>query len=168
MRLMSHLRVWVSIATAWGILVPMAAIADNSEAISLLTSKGGLSRGDAQKVATAVSARMAKSADNLAPPTDPLRITLSRALFGTDSPQNSMSAAKVRLRLFAGANAWSIQTLFAPGGGQIAACERVFSLSKAQCEGLVAAAGAGSAAQARAAESGAPVATACRRPDVVH
>jgi hypothetical protein len=90
-----------------------------------------------------------KRAADMTNKNDPLRAAVSRALFGTPSPADTTAAAKVRLRLYAGLNAWALDNLFKPGSGAIAGCQRDFGANKGECEALVAASGNIDVAEAR-------------------
>jgi hypothetical protein len=104
-----------------------------------LSAHGKLSSAAAKKLASKVSQRMARSAD--APPTliDPLRVSLSQALLGVPVAQDQITAAKVRLKLYAGLNEFALEALFAPRPGAIAGCVRDVGASESECAALVAA-----------------------------
>ena len=60
-----------------------------------------------------MSARMKRAAD-MTNDSDPLRVAVSQALYGTPVAGDAMKAAKIRLRLYAGLNDWALENLFAP------------------------------------------------------
>lgn len=153
---MSGMRwIWVTVLAAGFVASPVRADDGEQEALARLKRFGGVSGGSAKRLLTDVEKRMKKSADNFTPPNDPLRVAVSRSLFNADTPPNAMQGAKVRLRLFAGANAWALETFFRPVPGQIQNCQRNFSLDAEECEALVAAAGQVSVADARKLGAGA-------------
>jgi hypothetical protein len=139
-----------------------ARAADDENVVSRLSSNGGLSSSAAKKLVSKVNVRMAKAADATAGANDPMRAAVSLALFQSPTPPNSMAAAKVRLRLYAGLNEWALEAIFAPQPGVIAGCVREVGASQSECEALVAAAAKSSVAQIRSIAGGAaaPVAAA--------
>lgn len=130
------------------------AIADDASVVSRLTSHSSLSSSSAKKLVGKVNVRMAKSADATASVSDPMRAAVSLALFQAPTPPNSMAAAKVRLRLYAGLNEWALEAIFAPQPGVIAGCVREVGASQSECEALVAAAAKSSVAQIRSIAGG--------------
>lgn len=142
-------RLVLSVAVCSVSFVASAASADDPHVIRKLTRHGKLSNSAARQVSSKVGKRMAKSADNFAPPSDPLRVAVSQRLFGSPTPPDPMSGAKIRLRLFSGLNSWALETLFKPRSGQLARCQQAFGMTSKQCEALVAAAGNISLADAR-------------------
>ena len=136
------------------------AHADDAEVADRLTSHGGLSSSAAKKLVSKVNVRMAKAADATAGANDPMRAAVSLALFQTPQPPNSMAAAKVRLRLYAGLNEWALEAIFAPQPGVVGGCVREIGATTSECEALVAAAAKSSVAQIRSVAGGsaAPVA----------
>jgi len=92
-----------------------------------------------------------------------MRAAVSLALFQAPNPPNSMAAAKVRLRLYAGLNEWALEAIFAPQPGVIAGCVREIGASQSECEALVAAAAKSSVAQIRSIAGG-PAAAAAPAP----
>lgn len=139
-----------------------ARAADDENVVSRLSSNGGLSSSAAKKLVSKVNVRMAKAADATSAATDPMRAAVSLALFQTPTPPNSMAAAKVRLRLYAGLNEWALEAIFTPQPGVVAGCVREVGASQSECEALVAAAAKSSVAQIRSVAGGsaAPVAAA--------
>jgi len=117
------------------------AHAEDQVVVRRLSSNGKLTSSHAKQLASKVTQRLARAAD--APPSvaDPLRAALSQALLGTPLPPDQISAAKVRLKLYAGLNEFALESIFAPRKGAIATCERDVDLTKKECEALVAAAG---------------------------
>jgi hypothetical protein len=138
------------------------ARADDENVVGRLSSNGGLSTSAAKKLVGKVNVRMAKAADATSAANDPMRAAVSLALFQSASPPNSMAAAKVRLRLYAGLNEWALEAIFAPQPGVIAGCVREVGASQSECEALVAAAAKSSVASIRSVAGGAaaPVASA--------
>jgi hypothetical protein len=138
------------------------ARAEDDSVVRRLSSNGGLSSSAAKKLISKVNVRMAKAADATAASNDPMRAAVSLALFQVPTPPNSMAAAKVRLRLYAGLNEWALESIFAPQPGVIAGCVREVGASQSECEALVAAAAKSSVAQIRSVAGGAaaPVAAA--------
>jgi hypothetical protein len=132
-----------------------SARADDENVVSRLSSNGGLSSSAAKKLVGKVNVRMAKAADATSGANDPMRAAVSLALFQAATPPNSMAAAKVRLRLYAGLNEWALEAIFAPQPGVIAGCVREVGASQSECEALVAAAAKSSVAQIRSAAGGA-------------
>jgi len=158
-------RVGLSFAVVVACSTPtLASAGDDSRVIRRLTKHGKLSNSAARAVSGKVGKRMAKSADNFAPKNDPLRVAVSQRLFGAPTPPDPMAGAKIRLRLFSGLNAWALETLFNPTGGQITNCQQAFGLSNKQCTALVAAAGAISVADARRLGGGQSAPVMARRP----
>ena len=132
---------------------------DDAAVVGRLTSHGGISSSAAKKLVGKVNVRMAKAADATAGASDPMRAAVSLALFQAQQPPNSMAAAKVRLRLYAGLNEWALEAIFTPQPGVIAGCVREVGASQSECEALVAAAARSSVAQIRSVAGGtAPVA----------
>lgn len=113
-----------------------------------------MSSSTAKKLVSKVNVRMAKAADATAGQNDPMRAAVSLALFQSPQPPNSMAAAKVRLRLYAGLNEWALEAIFAPQPGVIAGCVRELGASQSECEALVAAAARSSVAQVRSIAGG--------------
>jgi hypothetical protein len=138
------------------------ARADDDSVVGRLSSNGGLSTSAAKKLVSRVNVRMAKAADATAGANDPMRAAVSLALFQAPTPPNSMAAAKVRLRLYAGLNEWALESIFAPQPGVIAGCVREVGASQSECEALVAAAAKSTVAHIRSVAGGsaAPVAAA--------
>ena len=68
-----------------------------------------------------------------------------------------MTAAKIRLRLYAGLNEWALENLFAPRPGAIANCQASSGCAASDCEALLAAAGRMGPAQASRIGAGAPM-----------
>jgi hypothetical protein len=138
------------------------ARADDENVVGRLSSNGGLSTSAAKKLVGKVNVRMAKAADATSSANDPMRAAVSLALFQSAAPPNSMAAAKVRLRLYAGLNEWALEAIFAPQPGVIAGCVREVGASQSECEALVAAAAKSSVAAIRSVAGGAaaPVAAA--------
>jgi hypothetical protein len=138
------------------------ARADDENVVGRLSSNGGLSTSAAKKLVGKVNVRMAKAADATSAANDPMRAAVSLALFQSASPPNSMAAAKVRLRLYAGLNEWALEAIFAPQPGVIAGCVREVGASQSECESLVAAAAKSTVASIRSVAGGAaaPVASA--------
>lgn len=134
------------------------ALAEDAEVTQRLQSHGGLSGAAAKRLSTKVAQRMMKSADTLAPPSDPLRVAMSQALFHAAVPPDNMAAAKMRLKLYVGLNASTLETLFLPKPGAIASCVRAIGATQPECEALVAAAGRQSVVDARTAAGGPAVA----------
>jgi hypothetical protein len=130
------------------------ARADDENVVGRLTSNGGLSSSTAKKLVSKVNVRMAKAADATSSANDPMRAAVSLALFQAAQPPNSMAAAKVRLRLYAGLNEWALEAIFAPQPGVVAGCVREVGASQSECEALVAAAGRSSVAQIRSVAGG--------------
>ena len=142
------------------------AQADDHAVARRISSHGKMSSGHAKQLAAKVSERMARAAD--APPAmiEPLRAALSQAMLGTPMPPDGLSAAKVRLKLYAGLNEFALEAIFSPRPGAIASCVRDLSFNSKECEALVAAAGEVSVAQAKRSGGGpapAPVAMAPMR-----
>jgi len=96
-----------------------------------------------------------KRAADITSAQDPLRNAVGRAL-GVKNPNDAMSAAKIRLRLYAGLNEWALENLFAPTKGGIGRCQQEFGVTVRQCEALVAAAGRIPAEEASEVAGGAP------------
>lgn len=142
------------------------ARAEDASVVSRLTSHSSLSSSSAKKLVGKVNVRMAKSADATARATNPMRAAVSLALFQAPTPPNSMAAAKVRLRLYAGLNEWALEAIFAPQPGVIAGCVREVGASQSECEALVAAAAKSSVAQIRSIAGG-PAAAAAPAPAYV-
>ncbi|HKP63251.1 MAG TPA: hypothetical protein VJV78_41220 [Polyangiales bacterium] len=113
-----------------------------------------MSSSAAKKLVGKVNVRMAKAADATAGASDPMRAAVSLALFQAPQPPNSMAAAKVRLRLYAGLNEWALEAIFTPQPGVIAGCVREVGASQSECEALVAAAARSSVAQIRPVAGG--------------
>ncbi len=145
-------------------LGPSAAHAEDGAVVQRLTGSGGLSAAAAKRLIAKVSQRMAKSADTLASANDPLRVALSNTLFHVPVPPDTMSAAKMRLKLYAGLNEAALEALFAPKGGAIASCVRATAATQPECEALVAAAGRVSVAEAKSSSGGPGLAVAVVAP----
>jgi len=150
---MSQIRNAIVIACSLA-AVSGSAHADDQTVVHRLASNGGLSSSNAKQLVGKVGKRLARAAD--APPTmmEPLRAALSQALLGSPVPPDQISAAKVRLKLYAGLNEFVLEALFAPHPGAIAGCVRDVGISQNECEALVAAAGKMSVSQARNAGGG--------------
>jgi hypothetical protein len=129
---------------------------DDGEVIKRLTKYGKLSGGEAKRLERTVSGRLKRAAD-ITNNSDPLRMAVSNALYGTPVPADQMAAAKVRLRLYAGLNEWALDQLFAPRPGAVATCTNNYGLSKSDCEALIAAGGRTSLGDAARLGSGTPV-----------
>ena len=127
---------------------------DEKEVVSRLTRHSDLSSSAAKKLVSKVNVRMAKAADATSSASDPMRAAVSLALFQSPQPPNSMAAAKVRLRLYAGLNEWALEAIFAPQPGVINGCVREVGASTSECEALVAAAAKQSVAQIRSVAGG--------------
>ncbi len=136
----------------------LPARAQDAAVVQRLQTHGGLSAAVATKLVTKLSKQMAKSADALVQQSDPLRIAASQALFHTPVPPDTMAAAKMRLRLYAGLNEWALGALFTAKPGAFAACTRDTGATQAECEALVAAAGNTSVAEVRNLAGGPPMA----------
>jgi hypothetical protein len=151
---MSQIRNAVLVA-GFVVAVGGVARAEDQAVVSRLSSHGGLSSNAAKKLVGKISQRMSRSAD--APPSvqDSLRAAFSQALIGTPVAGDAMTAAKVRLKLFAGLNEFALETLFAPQPGAIAGCVRDVGATQSECEALVAAAARSSVSQAKR-EAGGP------------
>lgn len=134
------------------------AAAQDAEVVKRLTKYGKLSKGEAKRVAKDLSKRMKRAAD-MTNQRDPLRMAVSQALFNTPAPADQMASAKVRLRLYAGLNAWALDNLFKPRPGAIQGCVANYGASSKQCEALVAAGGKVSLADARKQGAGAAIAS---------
>ena len=128
-----------------------------------LTKFGKLAPAAATRVANAVSTRMKRAAD-MTNSGDPLRMAVSEALFGSPTPADTMGAAKVRLRLYAGLNDWALDNVFAPKPGSIASCINSFQLPPGECEALIAAGGKTSLADAGKRGGGAAPRAAGQQP----
>jgi hypothetical protein len=136
-------------------LAGTARAEDDAAVVGRLTSHGGMSSSAAKKLVGKVNVRMAKAADATARASDPMRAAVSLALFQAPQPPNSMAAAKVRLRLYAGLNEWALEAIFTPQQGVVAGCVREVGASQSECEALVAAAARSSVAQIRSVAGGA-------------
>jgi hypothetical protein len=145
----------VVLAISCVVAIAGTAFAEDGEVVSRLSSHGNLSSTAAKKLVSKVNMRMAKSADATANAADPMRAAVSLALFKSPTPPNSMAAAKVRLRLYAGLNEWALEAIFAPQPGVIAGCVREIGASQSECEALVAAAAQSSVASIRRTAGGA-------------
>lgn len=153
------------ILTACFLAVAGTAFAeDDASVVGRLTSHGGLSSAAAKKLVGKVNVRMAKAADATAGANDPMRAAVSLALFQAPQPPNSMAAAKVRLRLYAGLNEWALEAIFTPQPGVVGGCVREVGASQAECEALVAAAARSSVAQIKSAAGGGAPAYAAQQP----
>ncbi len=142
--------------------VGSTAAAQDAQVVKRITKYGKLSRGEAKRLAKNVSKRMKRAAD-MTGQQDALRSAVSRALFNTPQPADQMAAAKVRLRLYGGLNAWALDNLFKPRPGAIATCTRDLGVKRKQCEALIAAGGKISLADARKLGAGNAVAAAQQR-----
>jgi hypothetical protein len=151
---MSQIRNAVLIACSLAAVGGRAYAAEDHAVIQRLSSNGGLSSAAAKKLAQKVGQRMARAAD--APPTvmDPLRAAISQAVLGTPVAPDQITAAKIRLKLYAGLNQFALEAIFAAHPGAIAGCVRDVGTTQAECEALVAAAGHTSVQQARATAGG--------------
>jgi hypothetical protein len=143
-----------SVAAAMLLLGASGASAEDETVAKRLTKYGQLRRGESESLSENVSKRMKRAAD-ITNAQDPLRIAVGRAL-GVKNPNDAMSAAKIRLRLYAGLNEWALENLFAPQRGGIGRCQQEFGVSLRQCEALVAAAGRVPAEEASKLAGGAP------------
>ncbi len=133
-----------------------SARADDEQVVHRLTKYGKLSSSQAHQVIQEVTGRMKRAAD-ITSSTDPLRMAVSNALFHTSVPPDTMSSAKVRLRLYAGLNHWALENLFAPRPGAMMTCTTQFGLGQQQCEALLAAGGNTSPAEAARLGAGMPI-----------
>jgi hypothetical protein len=139
---MAATRLGWAVAFAFGfVAVAATAGAQDDAVVGRLTRYGKLSAGQANRLTRGISKQMARSAGLANQPQDPLRMAVSRALFGQAAPSDRMGEANVRLRLYAGLNEWALETLFPPRPGVVMACQRDFGASRGDCEALVAAAG---------------------------
>ena len=94
----------------------------------------------AKQLVAKVNQRLAHAAD--VPPTvvDPVRAVLTQAMLGTPTTNDQISAAKVRLKLYAGLNEFVLEAMFTAQSGAIANCMRDLDLTSKECTSLVAAA----------------------------
>ena len=129
------------VACALGLFASSMASAQDDAVVGRLTRYGKLSAGQAGRLSRGISKQMARSAGMANQPNDPLRVAVSRALFGQTAPADRMGEANVRLRLYAGLNEWALESLFPPRPGVVSSCQRDFGASRGDCEALVAAAG---------------------------
>jgi hypothetical protein len=143
-----------SVAAAVLLLSVSSVSADDDAVAKRLTKHGQLRRGESESLAENISKRMKRAAD-MTSAQDPLRIAVGRAL-GIKNPNDAMSAAKIRLRLYAGLNEWALDNLFVPKPGGIGRCQQEFGVSSRQCEALIAAAGRVSSEEASKLAGGAP------------
>jgi hypothetical protein len=144
-----------SVAAALLLLSASAASAAEDEGVAKrLTKYGQLRRGESESLSENVSKRMKRAAD-MTSAQDPLRMAVGKAL-GVTNPNDAMSAAKIRLRLYAGLNEWALENLFVPRPGGIGRCQQEFGVTLRQCEALVAAAGRVPAEEASKLAGGAP------------
>ena len=152
---------WLVIGGAVALLLPAfagSARADSEEVAKRLDKYGKLSGGEARKLVSNVSGRMKRAAD-MSNANDPLRQAVAAAL-GSPGAPDAMTAAKIRLRLYAGLNEWALDNLFSPRPGAMTTCTGQFGLRGKDCEALLAAAGRMSPAQASKIGAGAPIAVA--------
>lgn len=151
-----------SVAAAM-LLISASGVSAEDEGVSRrLTKYGQLRRGESESLSENVSKRMKRAAD-MTSAQDPLRAAVARAL-GVTNPNDAMSAAKIRLRLYAGLNEWALENLFAPQPGGIGRCQQEFGVTLRQCEALVAAAGRVPAEEASKLAGGAPPPMPAARP----
>ena len=143
-----------SVAAAIVLLSASSASADDDGVSKRLTKFGQLRRNESESLSENVSKRMKRAAD-MTSAQDPLRMAVGRAL-GLTNPNDALSAAKIRLRLYAGLNEWALDNLFAAKPGGIGRCQQEFGVTARQCEALVAAAGRMSAEEASKVAGGAP------------
>ena len=140
---------WLVISGAVGALLLPAfassAHADAEEVARRLDKYGKLSSGEARKLVSSVSSRMKRAAD-MTSANDPVRQAVAVAL-GSANANDAMTAAKIRLRLYAGLNEWALDNLFAPRPGAMATCTGQFGLRGKACDGLMRPDAASSASQ---------------------
>jgi len=143
-----------SVAAAMLLLSASGVSAEDDSVAKRLTKFGQLRKGESESLSENVSKRMKRAAD-ITNGQDPLRIAVGRAL-GVKNANDAMSAAKIRLRLYAGLNEWALENLFAPQPGGIGRCQQEFGVTVRQCEALVAASGRIPAEEASKVAGGAP------------
>jgi hypothetical protein len=158
---MSHIRKAIlfacSIATGTaltGTAFSGTAHADDPAVLKRLASNGGFKGNHGKQLVAKVNQRLARAADM--PPTmiDPVRVAVNQAMLGTPSAADQISAAKVRLKLYAGLNVSMLEAMFAPKRGAIATCVRDVSMTSKECAALIAAAGKTSVAKAKKKAAG--------------
>lgn len=132
------------------------ASADDADVARRLGKYGKLSSAETRKVVSTVSSRMKRAAD-MTNDDDPLRVAVTRALYGRPVAGDVMKAAKVRLRLYAGLNDWALENLFSPRPGAIANCTSQFGLNEKSCEALIAASGQVALSDASRLGAGKPI-----------
>jgi hypothetical protein len=147
---------WQSLLLCSALLTIGSAASAEDEVAHRLTKFGKLSSGDAHRVVQSVSGRMKRAAD-MTSDSDPLRLAVSNALYGSSVSRDAMAAAKIRLKLYAGLNEWALENLFAAKPGSMATCTTQFGLGKHDCEALLAAGGKVSIADASRLGAGAPL-----------
>lgn len=143
-----------SVIAAVLLLGMSSASADDDGVTKRLTKYGQLRRGESDSLTETVTKRMKRAAD-MTSSQDPLRAAVGRAL-GLSNSTDAMSAAKIRLRLYAGLSEWALDNLFIAKPGGIGRCQQEFGLTARQCEALVAAAGKMPAEEASKVAGGAP------------
>jgi hypothetical protein len=159
---MPHIRKTIVFACSLAAL-SATAHAEDRAVLHRLSSNGGMSGRTAKQLVAKVNQRLARAAD--APPTmvDPLRAALTQAMLGTPTTNDQISAAKVRLKLYAGLNEFVLEAMFTPQSGAIANCMRDVDLSSKECTSLLAAAAETSVSKAKRRGAGpatAPIALA--------
>lgn len=134
--------------------VSSAAAAEDQAVLHRLASNGKVRGSHAKQLVAKVNQRLARAADM--PPTmvDPVRVALSQSMLGTPLASDTISAAKVRLKLYAGLNEYVLEAMFTPKKGAIAGCVRDLGLNKKDCGSLVAAAGRTSLAKVKKSAGG--------------
>jgi hypothetical protein len=143
-----------SVTAAVLLLSAGSASADDDAVAKRLTKYGELRRGESESLSESISKRMKRAAD-MTSAQDPLRIAVGKAL-NLKNPNDAMSAAKIRLRLYAGLNEWALEHLFEAEPGGIGRCQQQFGATSRQCEALIAAAGKVSSEEASKLAGGAP------------
>ncbi|MEY4583049.1 MAG: hypothetical protein RL701_7752 [Pseudomonadota bacterium] len=155
---MTHIRKAIlfacSIVTGTAALSGGIARAEDQAVLKRLASNGGFKGNHGKQLVAKVNQRLARAADM--PPTmaDPVRVAVNQAMLGTPSANDQISAAKVRLKLYAGLNVAMLEAMFTPKRGAIATCVRDVSVSAKECAALVAAAGKTSVAKAKKKAAG--------------
>jgi hypothetical protein len=143
-----------SVTAAVLLLSAGSASADDDAVAKRLTKYGELRRGESESLSESISKRMKRAAD-MTSGQDPLRVAVGKAL-NLKNPNDAMSAAKIRLRLYAGLNEWALEHLFEAEPGGIGRCQQQFGATSRQCEALIAAAGKVSSEEASKLAGGAP------------
>lgn len=143
-----------SVAATVLLLGTSSASADDDAVAKRLTKYGELRRGESESLTESISKRMKRAAD-MTSANDPLRMAVGKAL-NLKNPNDAMSAAKIRLRLYAGLNEWALEHLFEAEPGGIGRCQQQFGVTSRQCEALIAAAGKVSSEEASKLAGGAP------------